>query len=459
MIKINSKSILIRKFKKKDIDDKYYGWFKNKKNFIFSRHKNKNYSKKNLLDYFNTHNQKPNSLFLVCIDKKKIKKIATLTIYIDKKYKVANLGILIGENEYKRKGLSSIILKKVFRYLFKKFDLNRIIMGTDSRNKPMVNSCLRIGMKKINEYSKDKKKIINFQKSRKNNLFIGVICKDLGAANQIFHYILRDRRNYYFLFLERPARDLFLEKKLSNQFICNNIKEIKTYCDFVLSGTGSSNFEKKNMLIIQRMNLKLEAVVDHLTDFDKRFKYRKQKIIPDKTLVFDEIIYNCLNKNKTVIKKPNYYLLNLKKNFLKLNIIKKNLLFIGEPFKKFNNRLSIDQIGLKLLAKHMKKLKLLNNSDLIIRLHPKQFKKDFFEYKKIVKKYCPSLNIILDKNKDLYKSIKSSKYVFGLTSYALLLSANLKVKTFHCLQPKQRIKPLPYKDILSFYELTLNLKQ
>lgn len=448
MVKIIFNNFLIRKFTQNDLDTQYIKWFSNKKNFRYSRHKNKIYTKKKLFNYFKTHNKNLDSLFLVCIDKKKRKKVATLTIYIDKKNKVANIGILIGENDYLGKGLSKKILNKVFNFIFKELNLNRITMGTDARNKPMVKTCLSLGMKKKNEYYTKDKKIISFQKTKKNLSYIGVVCKDLGAANQIFHYIKMDKRNHYLLLLQEPSKKLFMDYKFINHIYCKRISEIYMNCDYVLFGTGSSNFEKENMIKVHKFNLRINAVIDHLTDFKKRFYFKRLRIIPDKILVFDQIIFKYFKRSKRIVKLPNYYLKDIKEKFLDFNAQSKNLLFIGEPFKIGLNKKSIDQNGIRYLARTLKKLKFLNKMNLIIRLHPKQIMMDFLNYKRIIQRNNPELNVLLDKNKELYKSLKSAKFVFGLTSYALLLSANLKIKTFHCLTGNQKVKPLPSKKIL-----------
>ena len=62
--------------------------------------------------------------------------------------------------------------------------------------------------------------------------------------------------------------------------------------------------------------------------------------------------------------------------------------------------------------------------------------------------FSVSLNLI-----QTYKSLSISKYVFGITSYALLLSSYLKIKTFDCIKPSQKIRSLPSKNINSFYKL------
>ena len=50
-----NKNFIIRNFEKNDIDSEFISWFKNKKNFKFSRHQNKNYTEKELINYHQKH--------------------------------------------------------------------------------------------------------------------------------------------------------------------------------------------------------------------------------------------------------------------------------------------------------------------------------------------------------------------------------------------------------------------
>ena len=449
MIHIKSKEIIIKKFQKKDVDEIYLNWFINKANFKYSRHKNKKYSVTQLLDYFKIHNSDKNHLFLICVDRIKKKKIATLSIYFDKKLQTADVGILIGDIEYKKKGLSKIILKSLFKYLFFKYKLNQITMGTYTRNIAMVKSCIKIGMKIQRIALNKKKNIIYFKKNKKKFSFIGIICKDLGSAIQIYHYIKSFKNHFFLLFVEGPAEEFFKKNKSKQFILLKKIDKIITHSDYVISGTGTSNFEKINMLKIIENGVKVKAVIDHITNIDNRFRLNKKKINPNEIIIFDQVIFDYLKKffiiNK-ITKLPNYYLKYVKK---KISHIKKKsnyYLFIGEPFKKFTNKLSIDQIGLKLLSQKLNEKNEKNNK-LCIRLHPKQNLTDFYKYKLITNKYCPSINVVLDRNIELYETIKQSICVFGITSYALLLSANLNTETFHCLNEDSKIQPLPEKRI------------
>ena len=143
-----NKNFIIRNFEKNDIDSEFISWFKNKKNFKFSRHQNKNYTKKELINYHQKHKKNPNSMYLVCESKTNGQKISTLTIYLNKEIKTANIGILIGSQKNKNKGYGFKILKLVFNYLFENKKINQIIMGTEKKNLPMVFLCKKLSMKK-----------------------------------------------------------------------------------------------------------------------------------------------------------------------------------------------------------------------------------------------------------------------------------------------------------------------
>ncbi len=462
MIDIKSKKIFIRKFKKKDIDIDYLNWFKNKDNFKYSRHKNQNYSIKKLVEYYKIHKSNKNSLFLVSFDKTRKKKIATLTIYINKKIKTADIGILIGEDGYKKKNLSKTILNSVFNYLFLEYKLKQITMGTHKKNQAMIKSCTKLGMKKQRIESRNNKEFVYFKKDKENTQFIGIICKDLGSAIQIYHYIKKLNKKIFLLFLEGPAKNFYKRNKTKKFIFLDNIDEIIMHSEYVISGTGTSHFEKKNMLKVLRSEVKVKAVIDHITNYEDRFKLKEIKIIPNEIIIFDEVVFNFIkrlkisNYNKIkVTKLPNYYLKSIIKKTLFIKRKKNYYLFIGEPFKRFNNKFSIDENGAKLVSRKFNKSK-DSNIKLFIRLHPKQNLSDYKNYKLIIKKYCPKLNVILDKKDDLFSSIKQSKCVFGLTSYALLISVRLKSETFHCLNANSKIKPLPDKRIKNLKKFRLS---
>ena len=137
-------------FKKKNITSEYLSWVNNKKLLRYSRNQSViNFQKAN--SYINQHDNK-NKLFLLIKDKRKNKNIGTLTIYVDPIFKIANIGILIGNKNYLNKGYGYKIYKLVIKHLFK-LKIHKIIIGTRKENIPMIKICLKLKMRLLFEES------------------------------------------------------------------------------------------------------------------------------------------------------------------------------------------------------------------------------------------------------------------------------------------------------------------
>ena len=70
-------------------------------------------------------------------------------IHLDKKEKRGNLGIFIGNKEYKSKGYALQSSKMVINYLIKKNIVNSIVSGTKNENLKMIRLMKNLKMKKI----------------------------------------------------------------------------------------------------------------------------------------------------------------------------------------------------------------------------------------------------------------------------------------------------------------------
>lgn len=151
MIKIFilDKNIYIRNFLIKDIKKEYVSWFSgNNEELKYSRHYKKKYSRTLLI-----HNYKKfvnlKNIFVGIFDKKNDVLIGTITIYLDKKEKRGNLGIFIGNKEYKSKGYALQSSKMVINYLIKKNIVNSIVSGTKNENLKMIRLMKNLKMKKM----------------------------------------------------------------------------------------------------------------------------------------------------------------------------------------------------------------------------------------------------------------------------------------------------------------------
>ena len=107
---------------------------------------------------------------------------------------------------------------------------------------------------------------------------------------------------------------------------------------------------------------------------------------------------------------------------------------------------------MKYFLENYNKISEFQKCKIVIKTHPKQDKK-------IVEKYLKKISIskrVLISNNNLEKLIFSSKFIFGITSYALNIASQLKKLTFHCKLPNQKIKLISNKNIMSFYMLLKN---
>ena len=148
-MKIKCNNLILKTFSKKNLNKKYFSWFKNQKILKFSRHNKNNYDYKYFLNYYLT--QKKNKNIFLAIYKKKKVFIGTITANFDTKKKSADLGILIGDLRYRKKGFGLEAWKNLIEILFKKYNLKFITGGANINNKSMINILIKSKMKLFEE--------------------------------------------------------------------------------------------------------------------------------------------------------------------------------------------------------------------------------------------------------------------------------------------------------------------
>jgi ribosomal-protein-alanine N-acetyltransferase len=161
-LNINKIKIQLNKFKYHNITKKYISWINDPDLMRFSRHKNKNFNKFEAKKYLASFNKSEN-IFLTIKDSRSKKIIGTITAYIKKEnnLNIANLGVLIGDKNYRNKNFGTITIKKTINFLSKKKNIQKIIIGTKYNNKSMIKIAkknLMVKSKKTNS------KIIYFEK-------------------------------------------------------------------------------------------------------------------------------------------------------------------------------------------------------------------------------------------------------------------------------------------------------
>lgn len=445
---IENKIFKLSFFEKKNIDSAYLSWINDKKLMFFSNNKKKKFNYINCLKYLKSFDNKE-SFFFSILEKKKNKIIGTLTVYLNVETQTAHLGILIGDKEEKNKDYGYKVCKLLIQFFFQKKKIEKFIIGTRSDNIPMIKICKKLKMKLFFEENINKKKNEYFYlKKNKSNQNVGIFLGESGSKNQILSF-LKFNNNLKVSSLIKYKKELINFKKVK---FYDNLRELIMSSDYIIVGTGHRFYEKKILKIFYEHKVNYIAILDHFTSIYDRFRLKNKIYLPEQIWVFDKIIYERLNKKikKITRLKTNYYL-RIFKNLKKKK--RRFIVYFTEPFNKIKkNRNSEDYYSMKYFLDNIYKLKKFRKNKVLIKLHPKHSENYIenllgTEIKKIGAKIV---------NYNLEKLLPIIKYSFGLTTYAIILTSKLKIKTFHCKLSKQKINLINDYKILSFQDYLKN---
>ena len=175
------------------------------------------------------------------------------------------------------------------------------------------------------------------------NTKLGVILCDAGGT---FHTIslleeFKIKPNFY---CDGPSLEILKlskPKKSLKQFISDN--------DLILtSNSWSSDIELRAIKEAKYQGKKVITILDHVVNFDNRFIFNGELLLPDSIILFEN---KSFIKAKEVFKNHNIDLYQCKSNYfldkflneIKINTLKKFILYIDEPIKDHY------EIGLKKL--------------------------------------------------------------------------------------------------------------
>ena len=100
---IIGKKTILKKFLISDINSVYISWLNNKKLLRYSNNRFNQHTRKNLKNFY-LKMQRKNKLFLKILTINENKFIGTMTAYINPYHRHANIGILIGNNKFSKRG-------------------------------------------------------------------------------------------------------------------------------------------------------------------------------------------------------------------------------------------------------------------------------------------------------------------------------------------------------------------
>ena len=144
---IETERFIIKELKLINVNRNYLSWFNNDliKKYILTSKIIKDIE--SLKMYVSKKIKKKNIFFLGVFTKNK-RHIGNIKFEQNLlKRKIANVGFLIGDKNWRHKGVLTEIFNKTFDFLFKNFGISRLELGVDRNNKKAILSYRKIGFK------------------------------------------------------------------------------------------------------------------------------------------------------------------------------------------------------------------------------------------------------------------------------------------------------------------------
>ena len=158
IVEVITKRFLLRQLIIDDIGNSYLSWLNREKNPYIEYCKNHS-TMEELKAYVNEREKRQDVLFLGVFTKQK-QHIGNIKYEpIDFKGKTATMGILIGDSDWRGKGVAIEVIKASANYLNERYGVTTIFLGVNQNNQAAVSAYQKIGFK-IKEQDKNHIKMI-----------------------------------------------------------------------------------------------------------------------------------------------------------------------------------------------------------------------------------------------------------------------------------------------------------
>ena len=142
---IYGKYIKLSVFQDNDITNEYIGWLNDDEIVKYSNQRFLEHTKKTSKIYLESFHSSDNLFFSIKTLEDNIS-IGTITIYINKNHKTADIGILIGKKSCWGKGMGLDAWNTCITWLFDKKNIRKITAGTLDLNLGMISIMKKSGM-------------------------------------------------------------------------------------------------------------------------------------------------------------------------------------------------------------------------------------------------------------------------------------------------------------------------
>ena len=158
IFEVTTQRFLLRQLITDDISDRYLSWLNNEENHYIEYGKNHS-TIEELKTYVSERERKRDVLFLGIFTKKK-KHIGNIKYEpIDLKRKTATMGILIGDNDWRGKGVAIEVIKASAHYLNSIYGVTTIFLGVNPNHQVAISVYKKIGFK-FKEQDKNSTKMV-----------------------------------------------------------------------------------------------------------------------------------------------------------------------------------------------------------------------------------------------------------------------------------------------------------
>jgi [ribosomal protein S5]-alanine N-acetyltransferase len=144
-VHISDKKVIIQNFQESDITNDYLAWLNDKEVVKYSNQRFLTHDYETAINYLKSFKNTSN-LFLAIRELENRIMIGTMTVYQATQHGVADVGIMIGNRQFRGRGLGIAAWNTVMNFLLNELKVRKITAGTIRSNKPMIGIMERTGM-------------------------------------------------------------------------------------------------------------------------------------------------------------------------------------------------------------------------------------------------------------------------------------------------------------------------
>lgn len=145
-MKISFGGVSLVGFNEKHLTTKYLNWLNDKSLLRYSEQRKRHHSLDSCRSYMKSFEGTPHCFWAIESTAANGAHIGNMNAYIDESNSVADIGLLVGERSFGRKGCGTAAWMAGCDYLFRYVGIRKITAGTLAANLPMVRVCEKSGM-------------------------------------------------------------------------------------------------------------------------------------------------------------------------------------------------------------------------------------------------------------------------------------------------------------------------